>query len=328
MQRKLKLRLRAAILGLACTSVGIASFVLVSDLTGDSGSDTVVADAEVGEISGSAYSRPLPPGLQPSIHVAKVPVVALVTVESAESEWDTSLAELIGSLGIIRTVITASVSEYIKGEGPDKLTILTVGGEIGEISMVLSDGPQLAVGDRAVVFLNSPGEMFGWTLSNSYTIADGVATSVIDQRSLPADELLVMLRAAVDDPAPTPLPYPDFLPPVTEVSNSAVIAQVAITATEDTDTGTLIRASVSEPVKGDLGKTIEFAMLRAYRGGEVPADARLGVGDEAVIFLRDDGSLFDWYLYDENGVASSWVDEVSMPVERLLDVLRDKVALN
>ena len=313
-------------------TVGLIA-ALVAIVTVGAGPQPSVSDTGVGEISGSAYSHPLPPSLSPSIHVQGASLVALVSVESTSAPaFDSSLSDTAIADGLVPGGIyvlkTAKVVEYLKGEGPETITIRTWGGEIDGIRMVASDGVRLEVGDEAVVFLNSPGEMSGWTLSNSYTIADGVATSVIDQRSLPADELLVMLRAAVDDPAPTPLPYPDFLPPVTEVSNSAVIAQVAITATEDTDTGTLIRASVSEPVKGDLGKTIEFVMLRAYRGEEVPADARLGVGDEAVIFLRDDGSLFDWYLYDENGVASSWVDEVSMPVERLLDVLRDKVALN
>ena len=194
--------------------------------------------------------------------------------------------------------------------------------------MIASDEPRLEVGDEAVVFLDSAARLPGWTILNSYTIADGIAHSELDVRSLPTDELLEMLRGAADFPAPTPLPYPDFLPPVTQVSKSAVIAQVAITSAADTGAGTLIRASVSESIKGDLGKTVEFTMLRAYGGGDVPADARLGAGDEAVVFLRDDGTLFDWYLYWESDVASSWVDEVSMPVERLLDVLREKVALN
>ena len=193
----------------------------------------------------------LPASVSPSMHVPNASVVALVSVESAAAPaFDSSLSDKAIGDGLtvpggIYVLKTAKVVEYLKGEGPETITIRTWGGEIDGIRMVASDGVRLEVGDEAVVFLNSTETLPGWTLLNSYTIADGIAHSELDQRSLPADELLVMLRAAADDPAPTPLPYPDFLPPVTEVSNSAVIAQVAITATEDTDTGTLIRASVS-----------------------------------------------------------------------------------
>jgi hypothetical protein len=35
--------------------------------------------------------------------------------------------------------------------------------------------------------------------------------------------------------------------------------------------------------------------------------------------------VVDWYIYRDNGVAYSWVDEVSMPSERLAEVLAEAV---
>ena len=280
-------------------------------------------------ISVSCYRGSLSEDEDPSIWVPHYESVALVQAHAAETALGPEL-EPFTNMAQIYTTVSVMFEEWFKGEGPDEGEISFWGGTVGDLSQTTdSCNDMLAPGDHAVVFINPnrvlPGE---GTLGVAYVIEDGVATSVIDHRSLPADELLEMLRGAADDPAPTPLPYPDFLPPVTQVSKSAVIAQVAITSTEDTGAGTLIRASVSESIKGDLGKTVEFTMLRAYGDGDVPADARLGAGDEAVVFLRDDGTLVDWYLYWDGDVASSWVDEVSMPVERLLDVLREKVALN
>ncbi len=314
-----------AIVAIGAPQDGPSEAALTSQTTSDPG---VTTPETPRSIVAECYRGPLPYGVQPSVHMPHFDRVVVVTARQAESVLGPDLP--FGGIPQIHTTVIVTFDEWIKGDGPDEGMVSFWGGTVGNLSMsTTSCNDSLAPGEHAVVFLNENAVLPGvGSIDVAYVMKDGVATSVIDQRALPADELLEMLRGAADDPAPTPLPYPDFLPPVTQVSQSAVIAQVAITSTEDTDAGTVIRASVSEPIKGDIGKTVEFTKLRAYGGGEVPADARPGAGDETVVFLRDDGTLFDWYLYRDNGVASSWVDEVSMPVERLIDVLRDKVALN
>ncbi len=61
----------------------------------------------------------------------------------------------------IYTNVTVLIDEYIKGDGPRRITIKIPGGAVGDKTHWVSDTPQFRVGDYEVILLESSGQVTG-----------------------------------------------------------------------------------------------------------------------------------------------------------------------
>jgi hypothetical protein len=91
--------------------------------------------------------------------------------------------------GKIYTLVTFSVTQKIRGETGDEVTIRVPGGEIGGIGMISTDNPTFSPGEKAVVFLSSTegyftvaGGMYGKVTVDENNMAGGMPLAAyIDQ---------------------------------------------------------------------------------------------------------------------------------------------------
>ncbi|MFH0779055.1 MAG: hypothetical protein V2A71_10610 [Candidatus Eisenbacteria bacterium] len=74
--------------------------------------------------------------------------VAVADVVSIEPTW-------VGDGPFIMTYVTLSVREWVKGVGPDEVTVVVRGGEIGDSGYWVEDEPVFRAGEQVVVFLSS-----------------------------------------------------------------------------------------------------------------------------------------------------------------------------
>ena len=72
-------------------------------------------------------------------------VVAVGKVSAMKSEWNTDKTRIV-------TRVTVSVHEYLKGGGEQQMSILTPGGEIGEIGEIYSGTARFTENEEVVVF--------------------------------------------------------------------------------------------------------------------------------------------------------------------------------
>ena len=72
--------------------------------------------------------------------------VVVGTVVHAQGEWDDDHR-------FIHTDVTLSVDRYVKGSGPQELTLRTPGGRVGDQGQVAHGAPTFEVGERVLVFL-------------------------------------------------------------------------------------------------------------------------------------------------------------------------------
>lgn len=184
----------AAIVGLAFLAFGVSS-------SGGSESASVKH-----QIARSAYGGGLASDEEPGSWVRLYPIVALVTVNAVEApRWSTDDLAAEGKSGdsFIYTPLDVTVQEYIKGAGPASIVLAHMGGKIGDTQVTFSDYfPLPKVGEEAVVFVMPPAEHSStWNVWNAYVVSNGVASSELDGRQLPASELLDQLRAAAQSSA-------------------------------------------------------------------------------------------------------------------------------
>ncbi|NLS75965.1 MAG: matrixin family metalloprotease [Chloroflexi bacterium] len=93
-------------------------------------------------------------------------VVVIGQVVSLETEQDDH--------GVIHTSAGVSVERYLKGRRAEEtLRVRVPGGVVGEIGLWVPEAPQLAVGERTLLFLNAAGETWAapWQ-QHKYTVRD------------------------------------------------------------------------------------------------------------------------------------------------------------
>lgn len=100
---------------------------------------------------------------------------------------------------IYRTA-TVRVDEAFHGKAPREVSVALVGGTADGITLIASDsGPQLAVGDEVVMFLNAPPQgtrldPSNWVLVQAYVVVGGEARSELVP-TLRTDELIPRAEA-------------------------------------------------------------------------------------------------------------------------------------
>jgi hypothetical protein len=82
---------------------------------------------------------------------ARIIVGEVVAVESA---WDPEHAS-------IQTHVRIHVEEYVKGSGPEDLTVTVPGGRVGDTEEWVSDAPRFVAGERCLILLNDSGHAVG-----------------------------------------------------------------------------------------------------------------------------------------------------------------------
>ena len=60
---------------------------------------------------------------------------------------------------LINTDVIILVDEYMKGNGPNEITIRIPGGTVGDKTQWVSDSPHFTVGDYSVIFLEGSGQI-------------------------------------------------------------------------------------------------------------------------------------------------------------------------
>lgn len=91
--------------------------------------------------------------------------------------------------GNIYTLVTLSVEQTIKGETEGEVVIRVLGGEVGELEMMVTDTPSFQVGERAVVFLDKGEGIFTvvggfqgkFTIDENNMVGNIPLTEFIDQ---------------------------------------------------------------------------------------------------------------------------------------------------
>lgn len=155
-------------------------------------------DRSVQEIVIDSYRGPLLPDERPSDWMQYYPAVVLVQIEGEHAPKVETLDGPAGGYPIVSTTFDATALEYIKGSGPDRLSLTQWGGVADGLR--LDPGFSIEPGMKAVVFLIGPEGEDPRRISNAYVFEGDIAKSELDEKSLPVDELLVELRetAAVE----------------------------------------------------------------------------------------------------------------------------------
>jgi len=114
-------------------------------------------------------------------------VVAVGRVTAMKSEWDEGKTRII-------TRVTLAVDEYLK-EGNERskaVTIVTLGGEIGEVGEMYTHVPTFRQSEHVVVFLRKDSR-------GDYRVAGGTQGKYSIERNPESGNLIVAGSIAVDD---------------------------------------------------------------------------------------------------------------------------------
>ena len=171
--------------------------ITCQSITDQPASDGATSNADQIGVSVSDYRGPLLPHESPADWVPQFPVVVYARItDRSTNECDTIDGTEDGP-PIVRTTRYGQVLEYVKGEGPEELTLTVLGGSLnGFVTEVdgLVGPDDLVPGSEAVLFLKPEG--IRWSVENIYVINGGVARSELDAVEMPTEELLTQLREA------------------------------------------------------------------------------------------------------------------------------------
>ncbi len=109
----------------------------------------------------------------------------------------------------IYTYSTLSVEKYIKGTGPETLTIITEGGTVGYLSMWVEDVPVFEENETVLVFLKQAGDEFsvvGW-VQGKYMVENEYVRDLSGEKTS-LKELLHRIEDAIPEDAATPVRTP------------------------------------------------------------------------------------------------------------------------
>lgn len=110
---------------------------------------------------------------------------------------------------MIYTYSTLSVEKYIKGTGPETLTIITKGGTVGDSSMWVEDVPVFEKNETVLVFLKQAGGEFsvvGW-IQGKYIVENEYVRDLSGEKTS-LKELLRRIEDAIQEDAATPVRTP------------------------------------------------------------------------------------------------------------------------
>ncbi len=153
---------------------------------------------------------------------AAIPVVSAsitkTSVEDLTREADVivigDVKEVASRWNLWRTAIytysTLSVEKYIKGTGPETLTIITKGGTVGDLSMWVEDVPVFTKNESVLVFLKQAGGEFsvvGW-IQGKYIVENEYVRDLSGEKTS-LKELLRRIEDAIPEDAATPVRTPE-----------------------------------------------------------------------------------------------------------------------
>lgn len=153
-------------------------------------------------------------GLTDKELVSKASLIVLGTVERIHpSRWNTSdglrppnvTIQTISPTTIIFTDVDIKVNRYLKGSTSESVVrVRTLGGQVGQDSMIYSEEPEFQVSRSVIVFLTSEDVMAGQIGPTHYRVVGAIqgkfdiegsrATSKIKQ--LPIDDLIKLIQTA------------------------------------------------------------------------------------------------------------------------------------
>lgn len=156
------------------------------------------------------------------IFFAVIPVVSAsitkTSVEDLTREADVivigDVKEVASRWNMWRTAIytysTLLVEKYIKGTGPETLTIITEGGNVGDLWMWVEDVPDFTKNETVLVFLKQAGDEFsvvGW-IQGKYIVEDEYVRDLSDEKTS-LKEFLRRVEDAMPENAVTPIRTPE-----------------------------------------------------------------------------------------------------------------------
>lgn len=126
-------------------------------------------------------------------------IVAVGTVAGMKPEWNADKTRIF-------TRVTVSVSEILKGGGEQQLSILTPGGEIGEVGEMYFGTPRFAKDEEVVVFVKKgPDRVFtvvGGAQGKATITRETTTGAKMVGQTMKLDELVANVKAALRAPRP------------------------------------------------------------------------------------------------------------------------------
>ncbi len=156
------------------------------------------------------------------IFFAAIPVVSAsiikTSVEDLSREADIIIIGDVKEVGsrwnlwrtTIYTYSTLSVERYIKGTGPETLTIITKGGTVDDLNMWVEDVPVFEENETVLVFLKQAGDEFsvvGW-VQGKYIVENEYVRDLRGEKTSLKD-FLRRIEDAIPEYAVTPVRTPE-----------------------------------------------------------------------------------------------------------------------
>jgi hypothetical protein len=123
----------------------------------------------------------------------KAEKIVLGTVTDINSRWETEAGRKL-----IFTSVTIGIKTYVKGLGPDIITIKIPGGKVGNITQEVSDIPRFELSEKVLLFLQEGGLQVVGGHQGKFTIQG----SKVMGQNIPVDEFIRQIRAIMQEPKP------------------------------------------------------------------------------------------------------------------------------
>ena len=126
-------------------------------------------------------------------------VVAVGNVAAMKAEWSADKTRIV-------TRVTVSVREYLKGGGETQMSILTPGGEIGEIGEIYSGAARFTDNEEVVVFAkrgaNREFRLTGGAQGKTTITRDKTSGAMMVGPEMKLEEFVSSVKTALQAPAP------------------------------------------------------------------------------------------------------------------------------
>ncbi|UCF78392.1 MAG: hypothetical protein JSW03_09890 [Candidatus Eiseniibacteriota bacterium] len=97
----------------------------------------------------------------------------------------------------IFTYVTISVDEWLKGAGPETVTVRVVGGKVGGVGLWVEDTPVFAGGESVVTFLEPSEEELAHDVRGLFQGKFSVEDGRVIEAGLPLGDFVSMVRSIV-----------------------------------------------------------------------------------------------------------------------------------
>ena len=126
-------------------------------------------------------------------------VVAVGNVAAMKAEWSADKTRIV-------TRVTVSVREYLKGGGETQMSILTPGGEIGEIGEMYSGTARFTDNEEVVVFVkggtNRDFRLTGGAQGKTTITRDKTSGAMMVGPAMKLEEFVSSVKSALQAPMP------------------------------------------------------------------------------------------------------------------------------